>query len=92
MWPPKGVITGNMPKQFKEKYLSTRVVIDETEVYIDQPKLPELQQMTFSSYKNNNTYKALIGISPDSVITFVSSLYLGSISDKELTRRCGIIH
>ena len=52
LWPPKEVITGNMPKQFKEKYPSTRVVIDATEVYIDQPKLPELQQMTFSSYKN----------------------------------------
>ena len=47
--------------------------------------------MTFSSYKNDNTYKALVGISPNGVITFVSSLYPGSISDKELTRRCGIL-
>lgn len=91
LWPPKEVITGNMPKQFKDKYPSTRVVINATEVYIDQPKLPELQQMTFSNYKNNNTFKALIGISPDGDITFVSSLYPGSISDKQLTRRCGII-
>ena len=59
--------------------------------YIEQPKLPELQQMTFSSYKNHNTFKALVGISPDGVITFVSSLYPGCISDKELTRKSGIL-
>ena len=42
--------------------------------------------MTFSNYKNRNTFKALVGISPDGVITFVSPLYPGSISDKQLTR------
>jgi hypothetical protein len=44
-----------------------------------------------SNYKNCNTFKGLVGISPDGVITFVSSLYPGSISDKELTRQCGIM-
>ena len=57
-----------MPMQFKYKYQSTRVIIDATEVYIDQPKLPELQQMTFSNYKNSNMFKALVGISPDGVL------------------------
>ena len=47
--------------------------------------------MTFSSHKNSNTFRALVGISPDGVITFVSSIYPGSISDKELTRQSGIL-
>ena len=46
--------------------------------------------MTFSNYKNSNTFKALVGISSYGVITFVS-LYPGSISDKELTRQSGIL-
>ena len=91
LWPPKDLVQANMPRQFKEKYGTTRVIIDATEVYIDQPKLPELQQMTFSSYKNSNTFKGLVGISPDGVITFVSSLFPGSISDKELTKQSGIL-
>ena len=33
----------------------------------------------------------LIGISPSGIITFVSKLYAGSISDKELTRCSGIM-
>ena len=47
--------------------------------------------MAFSSYKNHNTFKALVGISPDGAMTFVSSLYPGCISDKELTRKSGIL-
>ena len=77
-----------MPKVFKEKYPSTRVIIDATEIYVEKPALPELQQLTFSSYKNHNTYKGLIGgISSSGAVIFVSDLYPGSISDKELTRR-----
>ena len=80
-----------MPKQFIEQYPTTRVILDATEIYIEQPHLPELQQMTFSNYKNDNTFKALIGISPDGAITFVSSLFPGSISDKVLTKQSGIL-
>ena len=47
--------------------------------------------MTFSNYKNDNTFKGLVGISPDGSVTFVSLLYPGCISDKELTKRNGIL-
>ena len=59
---------------------------------VEKPGLPSLQQVTFSNYKNTNTYKVLIGISPSGIITFVSKLYAGSISDKELTRCSGIMN
>ena len=91
LWPPRALTLSNMPKIFREKYPSTRVIIDATEIFIEQPSLPELQQLTFSSYKNHNTYKGLIGISPSGAVVFVSDLYPGSISDKQLTRRCGIL-
>ena len=91
LWPPREVISASMPKAFRELYPSTRVVLDATEIYIEKPSLPDVQQMTFSNYKNNNTFKALVGISPSGAITFVSDLYAGSISDKELTRQSGIL-
>ena len=40
----------------------------------------QLQQDTFSNYKNHNTYKGLIGISPSGAVIFVSQLYPDSIS------------
>jgi hypothetical protein len=60
------------------------VIIDATEVFIQQPSLPELQQRTFSSYKNHNTFKALIGISPSGAVTFVSKLYPGNIKSSHV--------
>ena len=62
LWPPKDLFQMNMPTEFQEKYPSKRVIIDATEIFIEQPKLPELQQMTFSNYKNDNTFKGLVGI------------------------------
>jgi len=50
-----------------------------------------LNSRLFSSYKNHTTLKGLIGIAPSGAITFVSQLYTGSISDKEIVERSGIL-
>ena len=64
----------------------------ETEIFVEKPSVPELQQVTFLSYKNHNMYKALIGIFPGGgVVMFVSKLYSGSISDRELTKKSGLL-
>ena len=91
LWTPRDLTFLNMPKCFKERYPQTRVIIDVTEIFVQQPAHPELQQLTFSSYKNHNMYKGLIGISPTGAVIFVSDLYLGCISDKELTKRSGLL-
>ena len=91
LWPSRDLVNAYMPKCFQELYPTTRVIIDATEIFIETPALPEFQQMTFSSYKNHNTYKALVGISPGGAITFVSKLYPGSISDQMLTKKSGLL-
>ena len=50
------------------------------------------QSALYPHYKHHVTYKALVGISPSGAITFVSQLYPGSLSDKEIVARCGILH
>ena len=79
LWPGRDLVKSYMPQVFKHLYPDTRVIIDTTEIFIEAPSLPELQQMTFSSYKNRNTFKGLVGISPGGAVTFVSSLFPGSI-------------
>ncbi len=92
IWPSRKFIDDNMPSCFKQVYPKTRVIIDCTEFFIEMPSSCRSQSITFSSYKNHNTAKGLIGISPNGYPSFVSSLYAGRTSDKKITNDCGILN
>lgn len=91
IWPTREDVDANMPESFKEKYKSTRVIIDCTEVKCQMPSSLQKNSELFSSYKNHTTLKGLVGISPGGAITFVSQLYTGSISDREIVERSGFL-
>ena len=56
-----------------------------------QPHLEVSLQHFNSSYKNHNTAKGLLEISPAGYPAFVSELYAGRYSDKQVTKDCGIL-
>ena len=45
----------------------------------------------YSSYKHHSTLKALVGIAPSRAITFMSDVYEGSISDKDIVVKSGLL-
>ncbi len=92
IWPSKETICRTMPLSFKDQFPNTRVIIDATEIKVEIPSSLVLQSQTYSNYKSSNTLKGLVGISPSGHITFVSQLYTGSISDRELTERSGFLN
>ena len=53
------------------------------------PKSLRLNSELFSSYKNHTTLRGLVGILPGGAITFISQLYTGHISDREIVTRSG---
>ena len=59
IWPSREQVDSLMPREFKEFYPNTRIIIDATEIFIQRPSDPRSQQITFSTYKNHNTAKAL---------------------------------
>lgn len=91
-WPNKKIIQKYMPECFVKKYPSTRVIIDATEIFIEKPSDYNVQSSTYSSYKSHNTAKGLIGITPNGFTSFVSDLYPGRISDKELCIKSGLLN
>nr|XP_039272232.1 uncharacterized protein LOC120346532 [Styela clava] len=92
IWPTREQVYENMPQCFKNQgYGSTRIVLDCCEILCQSPSSLMLQSEFFSFYKNHTTLKCLLGIAPHGPITFVSSLFCGSISDSEITRRSGIL-
>ena len=92
VWPSRRRIDRNMPDCFKTHYPSTRIIIDCTEFFIERPSCLAIQSSTFSSYKNHNTVKSLVGITPDGTISFVSEAYEGSISDREVVIDSGVVN
>ena len=91
IWPSKNEIQNNMPEAFHHLYPTTRVILDCTEIFVQTPTSLLLQSQLYSSYKSNTTLKGLIGITPHGAVSFISSLYTGSISDREITRCSGIL-
>lgn len=56
------------------------------------PSSLHLSGELFSNYKHHTTLKDLIGISPGGAVTFISQLYTGSISDREIVVRSGLLY
>ena len=92
IWPSREEVDASMPEVFKEKFPNTRVIIDCTEVAVEAPQALHARSVFYSDYKSHNTYKALIGITPAGGLSFVSELFPGSVSDREIVTRCGILN
>ena len=69
--PTREQIKRDMPLCFKAKYPTTRLILDATEIPLEAPSSLEMQSLTWSAYKNTNTLKGLIGITPAGYISFV---------------------
>ena len=50
-----------------------------------------LQSTSWSNYKHHNTFKFLVACTPNGAISFVSAVYLGSVSDVALTEESGFL-
>jgi len=80
-----------LPGAFKS-FTNCRIIIDCTEVFTAVSRQSmNIQRDTYSSYKHRNTWKALIGIAPNGDVTFVSSLFPGSTSDKMVTLNSSLL-
>ena len=86
-WPSRDVVRFFAPTDFKAKFPNTRVIVDGTECPIMKPKQPVAQQSTYSTYKNKNTVKVLVGCTPGGLISYVSDAYGGSTSDRQICER-----
>lgn len=91
LWPSRDDVQKFMPPLFKQLYPNTRVTIDCTEIAVQSPSSLLLNSELFSSYKGRTTLKCLAGVTPSGAVSFVSSLYAGSISDMHITKVSGLL-
>lgn len=81
-----------MPISFRKTYSNVQFIIDAFETSIQKPSNATDQALTWSNYKQANTIKNLIAITPDGFIAFVSEGYGGRISDEMLVTVCGFLN
>ena len=84
-------MNNTMPADFKERFPKTRVVIDCTELLTETPHSLAQRSVVWSQYKTHMTWKALVGITPNGVVSLVSDLWTGAVSDKQIVIRSGIL-
>lgn len=92
VWPDRDLVNFFAPRDFYSKFPTTRLIIDGTEIAVKKPKPPIAQQSTFSTYKNRNTVKVLVGSTPGGLTSFISTDYGGSASDRQLVERSPLLN
>ena len=80
----------SMPESFS-LFGHCKMVIDCTDIEIAAPGLMSDQKLTYSTYRGINSFKTLIGVAPNVVITHVSKLFPGSTSDKATVENSGVL-
>ena len=71
-----------LPKCFENFYPKVRCIIDCSEIFMETPSSLEVHAACWSDYKHHCTFKFLIGITPNGLISFIYDCYGGRASDK----------
>jgi hypothetical protein len=91
-WPHRDRIIEHMPEKYRLEFPNTIAIIDCTELPIQRPSSLHLQSQCYSEYKSCNTVKGLLAIDPRGSIIFISKLFSGSISDKQVVKESGFLY
>ena len=89
VWLSRDIIQSKLPSAFEKVSPKTRCIIDCTEIFIERSKSLHVQASTWSDYKNHNTIKFLIAISPNGYVMFLSDCFGGRTSDQYICNDSG---
>ncbi|XP_006813250.1 uncharacterized protein LOC102801146 [Saccoglossus kowalevskii] len=90
MFPDRTVLRKFMPKSFPG-FKNVRCSVDCTEFFVQMPRDFARQGNLYSNYKHHHTFKCLIAVAPNGTGVFISPLYEGAISDRDIFEQCGIL-
>ena len=91
IWPSRSQIKKTLPSCFRKLYPKVRCIIDCFECFIETPSGLDLAATMWSEYKHHYTLKALVAITPNGAISYVSPTYGGRATDIFIVRNSGFL-
>ena len=92
IWPNASKVKRSMSNSMKENFPNVKCIIDCVEFKKAVPSSLVLHELMYSDYKSHTTVKALVGIAPGGIFTFISSVFPGSIPYKDITVKSGFLN
>ena len=83
IWPSRSQVRKTLPK--------VRCIIDCFECFTETPSGLDLAATTWSQYKHHYTFKALVAITPNGAISYVSPTYGGRAADIFIVKDSGFL-
>ena len=75
---------------WRRKFPYVKCIIDCVEFRVETASSLVLHKLFYSDYKSHTTVKCLVGICPVGVYFFISTVFPGSVSDKDITVKSGL--
>ena len=91
-WPCREYLCAAMPMGFRTFFGNCVCILDCTEIFIERPSNLQARAQTWSEYKDHNTIKVLVAITPQGTISFLSKAWGGRASDKYITEHCDVLN
>lgn len=90
IFPHRDIISKHMTLDFKKQFPNVMLMIDSTEVNVQMSTSVVGKSQTLSDCESVNTCKGLVGVDSRGGIMFVSHLFTGGISDKDICEHSGL--
>ena len=91
IWPTGDTVKMTVPDSVKQKFPNCQVILDCTKISVESPSKLQLHKIFYSDYKSHVTLRILFAIMPGGGFTFISSCFVGSISDKDICVKSGLL-
>ncbi|XP_064475708.1 uncharacterized protein LOC135389603 [Ornithodoros turicata] len=88
--PTKEAVLACLTKYF-QRFSSTRMILDCTEIPLQQPTDLASRLLTYSHYKKTHTVKILVCETPGGLISYLSPAYGGRTSDTHITKESKVL-
>ncbi|XP_053553655.1 uncharacterized protein LOC128644978 isoform X2 [Bombina bombina] len=91
LWRSRETGKQDIPDCYKASYPQARVILHCAEVKVEIQNAPAVSSQLYTYYHKQTTYKGLLGIAPHGAVIFISPLYSGSASKRDITKSSGIL-